>query len=61
MIGKNFPEKAPEVYIGNNFVEPSLKSYLDYFKIITGGGWHLTSRLKEITEAIPLFILKLEK
>ena len=39
----------PQVHLANTFVEPSLKSYGDYFKIITGGEWSVHSKLKEIT------------
>jgi hypothetical protein len=45
-LGRGFPESAPRVHLGNTFVEPTIKSYADYFKIITGGVWNVGSRLK---------------
>jgi len=37
---------APQVHIASTFVSPSLRSYGDYLRIILGGNWMITSKLK---------------
>ena len=61
VLGKRFPVTAPQVFIASTFVQPSLKSYADYLKIILGGDWSITLTLKDITLALPLFILKIQR
>jgi ubiquitin-protein ligase len=60
-LGKGFPATAPQLHIANTFVHPSLRSYGDYLKAALKKEWSITSKLREITESLPLFVEQLQK